>query len=311
MAKTLWEVNAARGHKETGILGGCAACRVSNSPHLVPVPSARRGYVCQACETICAVRPCPKCFPQPATPYAQPGCADCVTGTVHYHAVASPGEAQLSGNLTNAGVKFFKEHFVLYPWQASILEQKFKFGACIYCGQRTVDGKCIYHDSHTAFQLEETVGCVGGIFCICQPGWGHKSPWRSITKEQSDAWTNDSMYYTGPSEGLQPEPKYRGDCHYTFDIYKVVADIWGTTRREAKTRILKKAFGIEHCLENCPKCGKTCNKKDGHADAGYNGIAGLCWCETCKGWWVKGEKTLTSRRGAMMERDPHWERPQR
>lgn len=286
MAKTLWTLNTARGHKETGILGGCAVCRVSNTPHLVPVPSARRGYVCPACETIYPVRPCPKCFPQPA----------CV--------VTTPGN---DSNLLH-------DHFVLYPWQASLAEhlsRPSKLGECIYCGQCTVSGKCIYHDSHTAFQLEETVGCVGGIFCCCQPGWGHKSPWRSITKEQRDAWTNDSMYYSGPSEGLQPEPKYRGDCHYTFDVYKVVADIWGTTRREAKKRILKKAFGMENCLENCPKCGKACQKKDGHADAGYNGIAGLCWCETCKDWWVKGEKTLTSRRGAMMERDPHWERPQR
>jgi hypothetical protein len=46
------------------------------------------------------------------------------------------------------------------------------------------------------------------------------------------------------------------------------------------------------CGHHCPNCDLPCAKKPGHAEMGYAGIAGLCWCTQCSGWWVAGEPTL-------------------
>lgn len=44
------------------------------------------------------------------------------------------------------------------------------------------------------------------------------------------------------------------------------------------------------CQHRCPTCDTQCNKKPGHAEAGYDGIAGLCWCSGRCGKWWNGEK---------------------
>lgn len=44
--------------------------------------------------------------------------------------------------------------------------------------------------------------------------------------------------------------------------------------------------GQAKCVHRCPKCKFQCNKGHQHAEAGYDGIAGLCWCNQCAKWWV-------------------------
>lgn len=53
------------------------------------------------------------------------------------------------------------------------------------------------------------------------------------------------------------------------------------------------------CIHSCPKCKTPCNKTGGHAEAGFDGIAGLCWCDKGHGWWVAGETTMLDARATV------------
>lgn len=54
---------------------------------------------------------------------------------------------------------------------------------------------------------------------------------------------------------------------------------------------------MNSCGNECPHCTCKCEKKLGHSRAGYDGIAGLCWCPDCQEWWIEGEPTLLCERG--------------
>ncbi len=57
-----------------------------------------------------------------------------------------------------------------------------------------------------------------------------------------------------------------------------------------------KVLEAAKCGNPCPECGTICQKKVAHAAAGFQGIAGDCWCEVCHGWWIAGETTLLRNR---------------
>jgi hypothetical protein len=65
--------------------------------------------------------------------------------------------------------------------------------------------------------------------------------------------------------------------------------------------VLDQSDAAEQCKHTCPECGTRCSKKAGTAEAGYDGIAGLCWCKKCNDWWLAGEPTLLRNRRARTE----------